>query len=522
MADDSFRVSEINIHTKPIFTNEERESRRIFQLIDRLHVTTRDETIKRMLWKDVGDRITDEELAEIERNIRNLGIFSDVEVTSIPNPENIHEIGINIVSRDRISLFPLVLPFSVGGIDGFSGLVVEDNLFGTADRISLRTERNSENERETRFSYTNRQLGRSLVSFEIGAATTDEGNAYNVNFGKSPQHLQDPWFWRFSLDHTEERIDYFDFGESVAEVPSRTSSADASIARAYGDPDGRSFLGLSLSYKENDFGIPLGSQANTISVPGDRTDTTVGLFHQFRRNTRFIVEQNMDRIGVDEDLTLGFQLNTVLAVTSRDDAKMGRRVEPSVLLDMRWADQIGTQTYLTAQIVGSARFNDGTTRARSKKGELHLFRKTGHRSRLALNLNYEDREELDDLPPQLTLGEDNGLRGYPARQFTGRKRARLNVEHRTNLNREFLTFKTGVVAFADAGWIGDEDLRNARTSVGIGLRLASPQFTGGRVLRLDFAHPLNTRADEDFGMTISLAIGQTFDFFGSNSTLSNR
>ena len=520
--DKEYRLGDIDIQANPIFTDEERTERRLFRLIDRFHVTTREETIRRVLWKQPGDRVTRKDVAEMERNVRDLGVFNSVKIHSTPNPENPDVLDIGITTRDRVSLLPVVIPFSVGGIDGFGAVLIENNLFGTADRLSLRTSRNSESERETRITYTDRYVGRSQIRFDIDARSTEEGEAFGVSLKNPFTHLQDDRSWKISLRDAEDRIDYFEAGDSVVEVPSEATTAGVSYARAYGDVANRSSVGVSLTYENNLYSTPIGPQADTIQIPGELTKTTFGMFHTLRRNTRFVIEENFDRIGVDEDLELGFQLNTVLSATDREEQGANSRTEPGASLDMTWAGQFGKRTYLTTQLSAFARYASGDRRAWHNKGEIHLFRKTGTRGLFAANLNYEEQQELDELPPQMTLGEDNGLRGYPSRQFTGRKRARINIEHRTDLDREVFTFKLGGVVFADAGWIGDDSLGSARTSVGIGLRMASPQITGGRVLRLDIAHPLNEKPGEDFGTTVSFAFGQVFDFFGSNQTLSNR
>ena len=65
----------------------------------------------------------------------------------------------------------------------------------------------------------------------------------------------------------------------------------------------------------------------------------------------------------------------------------------------------------------------------------------------------------ENLDPQnqLLLGGDNGLRGYPTRQFDGNRRALLTLEHRFFSDIEvFRLIRIGFAGFADVGdaWYG--------------------------------------------------------------------
>ncbi len=518
------QLQHIEIESRPIFTDEQARQRIIYRWANRLHRTTRPETIRRLMWNDTGDWLDKDDVAEIERSLRSVGVFADVIVEPVAAPPGSSEdaLAVKITTRDRVSLFPVVLPFSLGGISGFGAVIVEENLLGNADRIVFTTAANDDDERTTRFEFTNRQIGDSFVRADFSAATTEEGDSFGAAVSKPFQDLADPWRWGASIGHVEERIDYFEDGDSVAEIPLKTRQFGAELARGYGPPTGRDAIGVSFSTSRQDYGEALGEQPNLVPIPGDIRRTTVGVFHRLRSGTRFVVDSEIDRLGVDEDLPLGFLLSTSLAISDRREVGMEDRQEPIAGMSVRWAGQPTPRSYLTVEVGGSARFNDGDTRAYTRQASIHAFQKVTDRHTLAFGLDYDRVQELDELPPQLTLGEDNGLRGYPARQFTGVERLRFTAEDRYDLQREFFTFKLAAVAFLDAGWIGDESLGSMRSSVGVGLRFGSPAITGGRILRLDVAVPLDEKPGEDFGPTVSFSIGHSFNFFGRRGSLSSR
>ena len=123
---------------------------------------------------------------------------------------------------------------------------------------------------------------------------------------------------------------------------------------------------------------------------------------------------------------------------------------------------------------------------------------------------------------ELTLGEDNGLRGYPAREFSGSRRVRFNFEDRIDTGLEFRTVRLGLVPFFDTAWIGDNEWGSPLASVGLGLRIGSPEIFGRGVLRFDLAFPLTEVGGESFDPSLSIALGQVFTFFGNSSLLTSR
>ena len=113
---------------------------------------------------------------------------------------------------------------------------------------------------------------------------------------------------------------------------------------------------------------------------------------------------------------------------------------------------------------------------------------------------------------QYTLGEGNGLRGYANRLLAGNERLLINLEHRVALDRRLGILDTGLLGFADIGWIsrpnGEEQFKR---SAGVGLRLGSTELLGRNVIRIDLAYPFDDDA-EKHEPTLSVAVGQVFRF----------
>ena len=90
----------------------------------------------------------------------------------------------------------------------------------------------------------------------------------------------------------------------------------------------------------------------------------------------------------------------------------------------------------------------------------------------------------------LTLGGDNGLRGFPVGAFKGLRRAVAQVEGRTRSVRFLFGIRWGLLAFYDVGHAAERlDELALQHDVGIGLRSLTPQLSR-EVFRFDLAVPL--------------------------------
>jgi len=108
-----------------------------------------------------------------------------------------------------------------------------------------------------------------------------------------------------------------------------------------------------------------------------------------------------------------------------------------------------------------------------------------------------------DLENQVLLGGDNGLRGYPLRYQSGERSAVFTIEQRFFTDwYPFRLLRFGYAFFMDAGRVSGSDPRGTPSlgtlyDVGVGLRLTSPRASGGSILHIDLAFPINAPSDID-------------------------
>ncbi|HRV81592.1 MAG TPA: hypothetical protein P5218_09160 [Planctomycetota bacterium] len=513
------RVRHIDIVTRNVFSREKVKGRWLYRFINALHVPTHEPVVRRRIWFAEGDMVTYEELAELERNLRAIGLFAEVSVEAQPTGQP-GEIDVAVLTRDLFSLQLGASGFSVGGVSGFHGSLAESNLFGRGDKVGVSAKRNSNGELETLVSYTDLYLFGSPYRMRVAAGTTEEGPQVQFEFGRPFYHLEDPNSWGVAAAYIENLYDYYDGGETTAEVPTDVASARAFIAFAEGTRERRRTLGYELRLEHTNFGVARGPAAPGIDVPGNLDQATLASRIGYEWNQSFLKLERLDALDAVEDVALGLRVDLLVGGLLRAEENASTRLEPVVEPNLRAAWMPAEDTYLSLQTTGRVRWFEEQATGWNSTAALHLYQQSLPYQTLALSLVYDQAYEGEDLPIQYNLGEDNGLRGYPAREFAGTRRLRLNLEDRIFTDVRYRSIRLGIVPFFDMGWIGEDGFGSPKRGVGIGLRFGSTELFGDRVLRMDFAFPLDQIEGQDFRPSFSISIDQVFSFFGNSSRLS--
>jgi hemolysin activation/secretion protein len=150
----------------------------------------------------------------------------------------------------------------------------------------------------------------------------------------------------------------------------------------------------------------------------------------------------------------------------------------------------------------SGRIEDGQLVNGLLSAEGRFYWQTSTHTKFYASVSGAAAEQLDP-ELQLTLGGDNGLRGYPLRYQAGTARALLTLEQRYYTRwYPFRLFHVGAAAFFDMGRTWGTDVTGAGSAgllkdVGFGLRLGSSRSSFGNVVHLDVAFPLDGDDDID-------------------------
>ena len=515
------RLGEVRIRTADVFAEDTEALWK--RAVNGIHWTTREETIRNEIWFEPGEELTRAELDELERNLRRTGLFAEVSAEVVPSglPDRV---DLLVTTRDRLSI---VFGFSgslVGDVGSVRGTLGETNLLGLGDRLVVDYEENTEGELEGAISYRDRHLFGRWMRLGLRAGTTEEGDEFGVFVDRPLQHLVDRWSWSLDASTVESDVDYFEGGDSVAEVPERLETIGGSLTHAFGPRDSRLRLGVAARWSDRAYGVAAGPQAGTIDVPGDTSTLFGGPFVAYDRFRAFERETRLDTLDFVQDLQLGYGAELLVGPRWRDEEGLEDEVEPQASLRTYAAAQPFEDIYVTFTGGGSLRLDAGEAVGWTADTSLHTYRVFERAHTLAASLTFDQVFESEDLPIEVTLGEDNGLRGYPAREFSGERRIRVNLEERYDTGLEWASLNLGLVAFFDAGWIADpdQDLGSPLRSAGLGVRLGSQELLGGTVIRIDLAFPFDERDGTSYEPSLSVALGQVFSFFGNQATLSTR
>lgn len=518
-AEQELRIGRIEIETRNVFSEEETKDNFLFRLANDLHSTTRPEFIQRELWFGSGDPVHRAQLEELERNLRGMGIFGEVETELQDAGGGASDLRIR--TRDRFSLILNSSISLVGGVQKFGGSFGEGNLFGTGKQVIVDFDLESGGERTGSASYVDPQFLGGWHRLSLSLGETEEGPFGRLSFRRPLKHLADDVSYGITVSGRERDVDYFRAGQSTVRVSEERFQGRGFISRSFGPAELRSSIGLELRLRHSDHGPAIGVDAARIRVPGQVREGQLGPMLRLDYLPSYRKVMGLDALDFVEDLGLGLSASLRPAYVLREES--GTEGQGFIEGRLRSASEPLPATFLTTDLQGMLRWRGRRARGWRISAALHAFNLSLPGQTLAGSLTYDAALERQDLVPQLTLGEDNGLRGYPARELSGSRRIRLNLEDRVRSDLELLSLHLGFVAFFDAGWLHDAtqglSLSEGFRAVGVGLRLGSSELFGRGIIRVDLAWPLDELGGNDFRVSLSIAAGQVFEFFGNTSEL---
>jgi len=532
----SYVISDVVIDRQSIFggnSNESASVRFLYRLVDALHVTTREKTILREIGVGPGDRLSALDVAELERNLRALTLFAVVTAELVPVDNT--NAQLHISTRDRVSAVFGASGSFLGGIGSLGFTAGERNVNGTGDRLLLSFSGTSDGEVRGAVSYDDIHFvdGRHTASYSIGS--TEEGGFFQLRFSRPFKTRASKFSWTATVQSIEDEADFFESGISVAQVPrqrdslifeySRRREADRTVER---NSNLRNYLryGTVLRFDRSGFEPTTGSQSELVIAPPDENRVFAGALVELTRARRFEKTTGVDSIRFTEDLSFGFTVELLAGVDDTRTELDNSETEPALFLEasqtfgsaLRDTKDKNPWSGLLKNTFGNISFNgftnlqSGADRSQSAGLTFKVFNRSISSNTLAARFDFAAADRGDDLPTEFTLGENNGLRGYATRQFSGTNRVRLNFEDRIFTGWNIGAIDVGLLAFFDAGWAGDDiDQLSLSTSAGVGLRLGSNPLLGRNVFRLDLAYPFNP-VDGDSSLSLSVAMGQVFSF----------
>lgn len=516
----SLEVRRVDIIRNNIFPATQTRQFILPRLINRFHTVTRHSVISREIWFKKGDHLSHEDLGELERILRNLDLFAEVTVSAKPvnsaEPGTSHQlVDIVVTTSDRLSIVASTGGSYLGGIGEVSFSIGEKNLFGLGHAIEFGYRENTAGELLGSFAYDNVRPfgGEAIASVRFGQ--TEEGNSYGIRLRNEFSNSSDTLSWLFTYDRSETRIDFFENGESIIEVPRETEKFTARRLYRTGHSDQFLRFGPLLEYRTTDYSPAQGSQSDSIEVPDDETALFMGALVGYDAVSGYKKINWLDTLDYDQDLSFGHGIEFALGATDAQ-TQQDQVVKPVVFSRLWWRKSINAHELLSTNLNTTYQWEKQQDNTWDVSTRLRLYSTRFEQFTLASSLRYATAFNDSGLPVQQNLGEDNGLRGYPAREFNGEQSLLLNLESRWITPIQLLTFRLGAVLFSDFGWVGDREstefFSDVHASAGVGLRVGSPKILGSSVVRLDLAFPFDDDPERNYKPQFSLSTGQVFRF----------
>ncbi|QQS04856.1 MAG: hypothetical protein IPK50_21655 [Fibrobacterota bacterium] len=500
---------------------------------DILHSRTKRSTIERRLLIARGDVLDSAKLQESERLLRMERFLADIKIrdTLLADGRTL----VRVETWDRWSTGIIANTSRAGGVFAWSLGVRESNLMGTGQDVSFSYGQNDGDEAWT-VGYTNTALFTQGLKLDVVAAVLTDGHTVSFDFGMPSLHRYQNWAWRIKgVDQSYQRNVFAPpevsraltkrIGAAWAEDSWLSSANDskyrevrASLTRLWGDE-----IRLHASVLAES---ELDSAANPVSAfafpasqlaaarqdptvrewlrrPGHRDDRRLGM-ELTLKEVRYLRLKNFNNLKWTEDIPLGWSATATGAwnVLSRGEVR-----------DAGYMQLLGSMTGMVGDLYGSGSggwrnfvdqegdFTQGSVTMRTDA------RWIAHRTVQVLGgISSTTLLGAPGWVAQTTLGEENGLAGWPAHSIAGRGRLLTTSELRFIPPLEALTMAPALAVFGGAGRVSPdaEPLGSGpwRAGLGVGIRLGMTRSPNGLINHLSLSHPVG-ETDREMGWLLS-------------------
>ena len=469
----------------------------LFRFVNRIHILTRESALEKQLIFRVGDRYDANVLRETERRLRSNGYLADAQIGPVAYADG--KVELEVLTQDTWTLRPNVQFGRSGGKNTSGGGIEEQNFLGTGARLALTYEQNVDRETRT-LEYSDLNLNADHWQLDAEVADNSDGYRQQLRVERPFYALDARWAGGVSM-RNEARVDsVYDLGQIVEQYHTREREATAYAGWSKGLHAGWATRWTGGVTFDERIASDAAGAAPAQVLPKDRhlVYPWVGIE---ATEDDFREARNLDQIGRVEDLALGWgaKLRLGLATQATGSDRDALVFDGSAYKGFQVT---GTQTWLvSASANGRVEHGDFADAIFSALARYYWRETVRHTLYLALGADHGVNLDVDK---QLTLGGDNGLRGYPLRYRTGQNRWLFTAEQRWFTDwYPFRLFAVGAAVFYDMGGVSGGNLvpapppppsqQTPRTlrDVGVGLRLGNMRSALGNVVHIDIAHPLD-------------------------------
>ena len=490
------RIREIRLFISDVYSEEEAQESSLAKYVNKYHITTRESVIRNQILFKEGDVLDKDLVEQSERKLRRFQFLNKAQIEVVPVDDQ--RVDIEIRTQDAWSLVP-GLNFGGGGdLYTINVLMQELNLFGTGKKAFVEGIYESDLDDWTfRLGYRDPQVFNSRWVGSVTYTTGPLTESFFVAASRPLYSIDAKWSFGGHVYTADQIIRRFENGDESSRFEKDQITVHGFVKRSFGERFKKTNVKFSVGYLKKDFS-PLGS-ATTEPIPEDQANVTPAIKISKTSTGSFKEVTYINKMGLTEDIWLGhsYGANVGYGIPVENGFELwdvGGFYSSSV--SFKYKQQLKTVLNLSSEVV----------RNTIAIASLRYYKKfSWHTVATRFKLNYG--WELDSTR-QFTLGADSGLRGYPARQFTGERLMLFNLEDRQFWGDYSLgpKFALGTVVFVDAGNVWKEtedvDLNDLNWSAGAGLRLGWSNLPKQPILRIDFGWGLG--GSDDFAVTVGM------------------
>lgn len=491
------RIGEIIIRAGDIFDlSQPGENRALFRLANRLHIDTRESTLRADLLFRSGDLYSRRLLEETERNLRQRDYLREPQVRPVRYHDGL--VDIEVFTHDVWTL-QVGPSYSRSGGTNESSIDLEDaNFLGRGKKISLSFGSNVDRNVAS-VAWSDPHVFGSHWQDEFRWTDASDGHVYSAAVWRPFYALNVRRSYGLATVDSAATDTRYRLGDSYDDYRHKHREYRAFVGWSTGLVSGitrRTTLGWRFS--DDDF-QPSPGGSTLAPLPADRRLSYPYLQLDLIRDD-FRTIRNFDLIDRTEDLHFG--LSGGATVGWAGTALGADRDAAIVAIGANYGEQLGQRQQLFLTLIGNGRLEQRRGHDMRASFTAAWYLRTSPRTLLHAKTTIAGGDNLD-LDHYYQLGGDNGLRGYPLRYQQGTGMALIKLEQRLYTDWSlWRLFDIGAAAFIDAGrtWgsnpLGAPQLGWLR-DVGIGLRLGNSRSSLGNVIHVDLAAPLDGEARLD-------------------------
>lgn len=507
-----------------------------FRFLNTLHIKTSDSFIRRELLLKEGMQFDQDLMEESERNLRKYSFLTDVKVRSEVVGPNLVDVFVH--TEDQWTTEVNVSAGKSAGFTTYDFDIQEANFLGYGKRVGLSYNENPE--RSTYgFHLADPQFFNTRWTYNTDIEKSSDGWRYVTDAIHPFYSMDTKWAYGLSWDSGTYTKPLYSSGKSAAEIDTDHRDALLFAAHSWGERYDKKKFGVLFNADNLRYprparitwpeGTTLKPSIKKNLHPEDRDSYEYGGIFKWDHE-RFIEETYIDNFGQIEDLPVGLAFGAVLTksenVTSNPNffelhtmAQYGKRFNDAQYLTL-YGEVLGRKP------IGAGGFRNvifnGYAHYYLQTQNLKLARITFPQQTFAANVSATLTSNVE-APFQISLGENEGLRGYTFKSFTGENRLLMNIEDRIFTPLDYRLFAIGVAGFVDSGyvWSSEDHLRfdDFGLTAGFGLRIGLKKSQSSRVVRVDFAVPIHQNFDnlgftQTRGWSISVSSSQIFNVLG--------